>query len=65
MVNEFITSIKIQTKKICYFIILNISIYRNSHVEPSTTVIMLLGTMIVCKIIIAVQILLARQCSYP
>ena len=41
---------------ICY------SFYRNSHVEPSTTVIMLLGTMTVCKIIIVVQILFARDC---
>ena len=43
---------------------LNISFYRNSHVEPSTTVIMLLGTMSVCKIIIVVEILLARQCMF-
>ena len=63
MVNEFITSINIQTKIFCYFNILNISFYRNTgHVEPSTTVIMLLGTMTVCKIIIVVQILLAREC---
>ena len=63
--NEFISSIKIQTKKICYFIMLNISFYRNGYVEPSTTVIMRLGTMTVCKIIIVVQILLDRECNLP
>ena len=38
-------------KKICYSIILNISFFINSHVEASTNVIMLLGTMTDCKII--------------
>ena len=52
MVNEFITSIKIQTKKICYFFMLNISIYRNSLVELSTTVIMLLETMLFVKLLL-------------
>ena len=41
---------------------LNISFHIYNLVEAPTNVSMLLGTLTVCKIIIGVRILLARQC---